>query len=72
MSSPAQIAVYAATHPNSDLRKLWHDITNELAQVNPALLSRIANQIMLSRSDWPENARVAEQIEDILAKVAPA
>jgi hypothetical protein len=72
MSSPAQIAVYAATHPNSELRKLWQDITNELAQVNPALLSRIANQIMMSRSDWPENARVAEQIEDILAKVTPA
>jgi len=72
MSSPAQIAVYAATHPNSELRKLWQDITNELAQVNPALLSRIANQIMMSRSDWPENARVAEQIEDIIAKVTPA
>jgi hypothetical protein len=67
MSSPAQIAVMAANHPNPDLRKLWQAITTELAQVNPSLLRRIANQIMLTRSDWPENARVAEQIEGILA-----
>jgi hypothetical protein len=72
MSSPAQIAVYAANHPNSDLRRLWYKITVELAQVNPGLLRRIANQIMLNRSDWPENARVAEQIESILANLNPA
>jgi hypothetical protein len=63
MSSPAQIAVYAATHPNPDLRRLWVRITAELAQVNPGLLRRIANQLMLSRTEQPENARVAEQIE---------
>jgi hypothetical protein len=72
MSSPAQIAVYAATHPNPDLRKLWQKITVELAQVNPGLLHRISNQIMLTRSDSPENARVAEQIESILANLNPA
>ncbi len=72
MSSPAQIAIYAATHPNSELRMLWQTITEELAQVNPGLLRRIANQIMLNRSEWPENARVAEQIENILANLAPA
>lgn len=66
MSSPAQIAVYAATHPNADLRRLWHSITVELAQVNPNLLRRISNQISLSRSEYPENARVAEQIDGIL------
>jgi hypothetical protein len=71
MSSPAQIAIYGATHPNPDLRNLWHSITEELAQVNPGLLRRISNQIMLGRNEQPENARVAEQIEEILANVLP-
>jgi hypothetical protein len=71
MSSPAQIAVCAASHPNSDLRSLWWTITEELAQVNPGLLRRISNQILLSRSDQPENARVAEQLEAILANTTP-
>jgi hypothetical protein len=66
MSSPAQIAVFAATHPNPDLRHLWERITEELAQVNPNLLRRIANQLMLNRSETPENTRVAEHIEAIL------
>ena len=65
-------AVHAAEHPNLELRKLWHKITVELAQVNPGLLHRIANQLMLSRSEYPENARVAEQIEDILVELSPA
>jgi uncharacterized LabA/DUF88 family protein len=72
MSSPAQIAVYAATHPNSDLRKLWYSITEELAQVNPGILERIGNQITLSSSDQPENLRVAEQISGILDSLTPA
>jgi NYN domain len=71
MSSPAQIAIYAATHPNPDLRNLWRSITEELAQVNPGLLRRISNQIMLGRNDQPENARVAEQLEAILANALP-
>lgn len=66
MASPAQIAVYAATHPNPDLRKLWHKTTLDLAEVNPGVLRRIANQLMLSRNEYPENGRVAEQIENIL------
>jgi hypothetical protein len=72
MASPAQIAVYAATHPNPDLRKLWYKITLELAQVNSSLLRRISNQLMLSRADYPENGRVAEQIEEIMVKVNPS
>lgn len=66
MASPAQIAVYAATHPNPDLRKLWTKITSDLAQINPGVLQRIANQLMLNKTDHPESARVAELIEDIL------
>lgn len=70
MSSPAQIAIYAATHPNQDLRRIWQKLTQELAEVNPALLRRIANQIHINRSEDPEYARVGEQIESILASVA--
>jgi hypothetical protein len=69
MASPAQIAVYASNHPNPDLRKLWNKTTVDLAQVNPGLLHRISNQLMLSRSEYPENGRVAEQIEAIIASV---
>jgi hypothetical protein len=72
MSSPAQIAVYAATHSNPELRHLWEQITEELAQVNPSLLRRIANQLMLSRAETPEYMRVAEQIETILSHSTPA
>jgi hypothetical protein len=72
MSSPAQIAVYAATHPNSELRRLWYKITSDLGDVNPGLLRRIGNQIQMNKADLPENARVAEQIETILANLAPA
>ena len=72
MSSPAQIAVYAATHPSAELRKLWHKVTADLAQINPSVLRRIANQLMLSRSEFPENARVAEQIEAILEEASQA
>lgn len=70
MSSPAQIAIFAATHPNPDLRRLWLNITAELAEVNPGLLSRIAHQIMMNRSEDPESMHVAEQINHVLAKVA--
>jgi uncharacterized LabA/DUF88 family protein len=72
MSSPAQIAVYAATHPSAELRKLWYRVTADLAQINPSVLRRIANQLMLSRAENPENARVAEQIEAILEEGSPA
>jgi hypothetical protein len=70
MSSPAQIAVYAATHPSAELRRLWHKVTTDLAQINPSVLRRIANQLMLSRAEFPENGRVAEQIEAILDEVS--
>ncbi len=67
MSSPAQIAVHAATHPNAELRKFWQKITTELARVNPGLLHRITNQLMLSRTENPEHGKVAEQMEEILS-----
>lgn len=70
MASPAQIAVFAATHPNPDLHRLWRHITEELARVNPRLLQRISTQLMMNRSDHPENLPVAEMIEDILTSVS--
>ena len=70
MSSPAQIAVFAATHPNPDLRKMWQKITVELARVNPGLIRRIANQLNLNRTENPEYARVSEQLENIVDEVS--
>ncbi|HSQ27139.1 MAG TPA: NYN domain-containing protein [Anaerolineales bacterium] len=72
MASPAQIAVYAATHPNVELRKFWQMITMELARVNPGLLHRIANQLMLSRTENPEHGKVADQMEEILSEASMA
>jgi uncharacterized LabA/DUF88 family protein len=71
-SSPAQIAVNAANHSSPELRRLWERITIELAKVNPGLLRRIANQIALNRTDWPENARIAQKIDNILASFTPS
>jgi hypothetical protein len=71
ISSPAQIAVIAANHPNPDLRKLWTRLTVELAKVNPGILRRIANQLMMNRTEGPENVRTAEIIEEILVDHAP-
>lgn len=65
LSSPAQIAISAATHPDPSLRRLWYKITEQLAKVNPALLHRIANQINLTRSDDPEYLQVSDQIKEI-------
>jgi len=72
MASPAQIAVYAASHPDPDLRKMWYKITLELAKINPGILRRIMNQLMLSRTEFPDNENIATQIEDILLNVSPA
>ncbi|MCU0492953.1 MAG: hypothetical protein MUD01_15285, partial [Chloroflexaceae bacterium] len=48
---PQQIAVLAATHSDPRMRDLWQRITEELAQVNSALLRRVANQIRLTRGE---------------------
>ena len=71
MSSPAQIAVYAASHPNQDLHRLWHRTTLELARINPGLLSRIINQLRLSQTEYPENARVVAELEEIMVDAVP-
>jgi uncharacterized LabA/DUF88 family protein len=65
-SSPAEIAVQAATNENQELVELWFDMTGRLAQLNPSLLRRVVNQIRLARGDSPVNAQVAEQLEQML------
>jgi hypothetical protein len=41
-------------------------MTQKLAEVNPGLLRRVANQIRLQRSDSPLYASVADSIEQML------
>ncbi len=64
--TPAQTAMFAATHSNKDLRALWVEITQSLADVNPLLVSRVANQLRLTRTDSPEYEQVARQLDQML------
>jgi len=65
-SSPTQIAIAAATHPNPELRKRWQMLSEALAKVNPGLLRRIADQIVLERSESSEAALVSDKIRRML------
>ncbi len=65
-TTPAEIAVRAATHENQDLCSLWFAMTNGLAEVNPGLLRRVANQIRLNRSESPVYQQIADQMEQML------
>jgi len=65
-SSPAEIAVRAATHEDSELCRLWFEMTNGLAEVNPGLLRRIASQIRFTRPESPIHRQVAETIDQML------
>jgi uncharacterized LabA/DUF88 family protein len=65
-TTPAEIAVRAATHENQDLCALWFTMTNSLAEVNPGLLRRVANQIRLNRSESPVYQQIADQLEQML------
>lgn len=65
-TTPAEIAVGAASHDNQNLCKLWFTMTQKLADVNPGLLRRVANQIRLNGGDSPQNGQVADSIEQML------
>ena len=65
-TTPAEIAVRAATHENQDLCSLWYAMTNGLAEANPGLVRRIANQIRLNRGESPVYAQVADTLEQML------
>lgn len=43
-TSPAQIVLIAAEHPEPALRRLWRELTQELAQVNPRLLQQVVEE----------------------------
>jgi uncharacterized LabA/DUF88 family protein len=65
-TTPAEIALRAATHENQELCRLWFAMTSSLAEVNPGLLRRLANQIRLNRNESPLYGQVADQIEQML------
>jgi uncharacterized protein (TIGR00288 family) len=65
-TTPAEIAVRAATHENQELCSLWYNMTNGLAEANPGLVRRVANQIRLNRGESPQYAQVADTLEQML------
>ena len=65
-SSPINIAAEIAGHGDKALRQKWADVTRKLAQINPDLLKRVTNQIVLNWEDSPDHMTVAAQIEEML------
>ena len=65
-TTPAEIAVRAATHETQELCSLWYAMSNALAEVNPGLLRRVASQIRLNRGESPIYAQVADSLEQML------
>lgn len=65
-ASPVDAAVLMATHTDTELREKWQETTQELAEINPDVLRRVASQIRLVQRDSPQNAQVAEEIEQML------
>ncbi len=65
-TTPADIAVHAAIHDDPKLCNLWYNMTSRLAQVNPGLIQRVANQIRLSGTESPVYTQVAESMEQML------
>lgn len=65
-TTPAEIAVRAATHEVQELCSLWYAMSNALAEVNPGLVRRVASQIRLNRGESPMYAQVADTLEQML------
>ncbi len=66
---PAQVAMHAVTHPNSELVERWRARTRELAEVNPGVLRRVVEQIRHNYPDQPAYMLAAEAIQHILEEV---
>ena len=66
VTSPAEIAIKAATHENQELCELWFDMTSRLAEINPGLLRRVINQMRLKRGEDAQYGQVADQLEQML------
>ncbi len=65
-TTPAEIAINAATHENQELCKLWFTMTHKLAEANPGLLRRVANQMRLNRAESPVYGQVADSLDQML------
>ncbi len=64
--SLVSLALQIALDPNDLLREQWEAATRRLAQINPAVLQRVAAQIRLSQEDSNLGVLVAGLIEDML------
>jgi hypothetical protein len=51
---------------HTELREKWQEATRQLAQISPDVLRRVAGQIRLVQGNSPQNAQVAEQIEQMV------
>ena len=67
---PAQVAMHAVNHENQELVAGWRQRTQELAEVNPSVLQRVAEQIRHNYADQPAYLRAAYEIQHILEKSA--
>jgi uncharacterized LabA/DUF88 family protein len=63
---PAELATVMATHPAQELQKRWRDATRTLAEINPDVLQRVADQIRLIQAGSEVNAQIAAEIEGML------
>ncbi|MCO6453180.1 MAG: NYN domain-containing protein [Caldilineales bacterium] len=61
-TTPAQVAVLAATHESQELRERWEEHTRALAEVNSDVLYRVADQIRHNQVDQPGAIEVADRI----------
>jgi hypothetical protein len=52
-TTPAQILLKAANHPNKELRDHWRQLTADLSKVNPRLLQQIAGEARQPKSERP-------------------
>jgi hypothetical protein len=59
----------AAIHDSPEVRQRWEEITLDLAGVNPNLLRRVIDQLLLSQTDSLIYHQVADKIEDLLAQI---
>jgi len=65
-SSPTNIAAEILNHPNQALQAKWQEMTRKLAQINPSLLKRIADQINVNWEESPEHMHVARELQTML------
>jgi len=66
---PAQVAMYAANHEAPELVMRWQQRNRDLAEVNPVVLSRVAEQIRHNYPDQPAYLRAADEIQRILEEM---